>query len=180
MTYANRVTRISAPISKVVTLAEAKAHLYISHDDDDAIVAQAIDAATASIEGPNGAGIAMLDQTYRLSLDHFPATIPLPIWPVKEVSSITIKGETIDPEIYGVDTDSNPAVITTKSPRNSCERGSVKIEFVAGFGTASDVPADLKQAVLLLVGHFYSNREEVGDQKHTLPLGATTIINRYR
>lgn len=180
MTYANRVTRISAPTSTVVTLAEAKAHLYISHDDDDATVSLAIDAATAFIEGPNGVGVALLDQSYRLSLDHFPASIPLPIWPVKEVTSITIAGETIDPASYSTDTDSNPAAIATKSPRNLCERGSVKIEFVAGFGDAADVPADLKQAVLLLVGHFYANREEVGDQKHALPLGATTIINRYR
>ncbi len=39
---------------------------------------------------------------------------------------------------------------------------SVKIDFVAGYGTPDDVPDTFKQAILLTVGSWYAGRE-VGD-----------------
>lgn len=44
------------------------------------------------------------------------------------------------------------------------------------------VPADLKQAVLMLVAHFYENREAtlVGISADEVPLGVWDIINQHR
>ena len=36
---------------------------------------------------------------------------------------------------------------------------AVQIEYVAGYGAAASVPQVFKQAILLLVGHWYANRE---------------------
>ena len=46
----------------------------------------------------------------------------------------------------------------------------------------NDVPPALDQAVLMLVGHWYENREAslVGTTTETLPLGFTDIVNSYR
>jgi uncharacterized phiE125 gp8 family phage protein len=38
---------------------------------------------------------------------------------------------------------------------------AVRVRFDAGYGTDVNLPAELRQALLLLVGHFYENREAV-------------------
>ncbi len=45
-----------------------------------------------------------------------------------------------------------------------------------------EVPADLRQAVLMLVGHFYENREAtlVGISADEVPLGVWDILNQHR
>lgn len=44
------------------------------------------------------------------------------------------------------------------------------------------VPADLKQAVLMLVGHWYENREAtlVGVSAEEVPFGVQSIIDAHR
>lgn len=44
------------------------------------------------------------------------------------------------------------------------------------------VPADLKQAVLMLVGHFYENREAtlIGISADEVPLGVWSILDQHR
>ena len=44
--------------------------------------------------------------------------------------------------------------------------GRVEIDFTAGFGTGwSDVPADLRQAVLLLAAQYYELRHDGGAER---------------
>ena len=53
--------------------------------------------------------------------------------------------------------------------------------FDAGFGVAwTDVPVDLRQAVLLLAGEFYEHRHDDGAQTAGLPFGVVTLIERWR
>ncbi|MDK3075449.1 head-tail connector protein [Sedimentitalea sp. JM2-8] len=43
------------------------------------------------------------------------------------------------------------------------------------------LPGALRQAILLLVAHYYANREAVSDQLvHVLPLGVARLIAPYR
>lgn len=50
------------------------------------------------------------------------------------------------------------------------------------YPTANTVPADLKQAVLLLAAHWYENREAslVGVTAQELPFGVWEIVNEHR
>jgi len=60
-------------------------------------------------------------------------------------------------------------------------QGLVKVVFDAGFGAAwTDVPVDLRQAVLLLAGEFYEHRHDDGAQAAGLPFGVVTLIERWR
>lgn len=38
---------------------------------------------------------------------------------------------------------------------------AITVRYVAGYGAAVDVPMQYKQAMLLMIGHFYENREEI-------------------
>lgn len=59
--------------------------------------------------------------------------------------------------------------------------GAVKVVFDAGFGVAwTDIPVDLRQAVLLLAGEFYEHRHDDGAQGAGLPFGVVTLIERWR
>lgn len=59
--------------------------------------------------------------------------------------------------------------------------GLAKVVFDAGFGPAwTDVPVDLRQAVLLLAGEFYEHRHDDGAQAAGLPFGVVTLIERWR
>lgn len=184
----NRLTRVTAPTDSILDVNDVKDHLRV--DGDDNLVARLIDVATAHIEGPNGAGIALLTQTWRLSLDCLTPCISLLMGPVTGVTSVTYTDysgnvQTLDPSLYTVDVDHQPARIARKPfavyPPDLGGAGSVKVTFTCGYGTADDVPADLKHAALLLIGHFYENREATTSASSItkLPLGYESIIARY-
>jgi uncharacterized phiE125 gp8 family phage protein len=59
--------------------------------------------------------------------------------------------------------------------------GSVVIGFDAGYGaTWAEVPADLRQAVLLLAAHYYEFRNETTLSEGCMPFGVSSLIERYR
>ena len=59
--------------------------------------------------------------------------------------------------------------------------GLVRVVFEAGFGAAwTDVPADLRQAVLLLAAEYYEHRHDDATQAAGLPFGVVTLIERWR
>ncbi|MGB1209276.1 MAG: head-tail connector protein, partial [Paracoccaceae bacterium] len=59
--------------------------------------------------------------------------------------------------------------------------GMAQIHFTAGFGpTFGDVPADLRQAVLLLAAHYYEYRDETALSEGCMPFGVTALLARYR
>lgn len=68
----SRLTLVTAPTTYPVTLDEVKAQLRITWTDEDDYLNGLISAATATLDGPHGIGIALMPQTWRLSLDGFP------------------------------------------------------------------------------------------------------------
>ncbi len=62
------------------------------------------------------------------------------------------------------------------------ELGAVRVQFTAGYDNAATVPAQIKQAILLLVGHWYEMREDttVGPQARSIPSGAARLLGQQR
>jgi uncharacterized phiE125 gp8 family phage protein len=56
----------------------------------------------------------------------------------------------------------------------------VNVRFVAGFGSAgTTVPQPIRQAILMLVGHYYENREAIlatGAMPKEVPLGVDSLL----
>lgn len=181
------LTLVTPPSSYPVTLAEAKLHLKVDGTDEDTLVQAYIAAATDYVEQITGRSI--MPQTWRLTQDAFEDSFPLPKGPVQSVQSVQYYDEndtlqTVPASTYTVDLESDPQWIVRNTeadwPVTAQGVNVVRVTYVAG----STVPAAIKQAVLLLVGDYYRNRENttigVGiTQTPELPHGVKALLANY-
>ena len=167
---------ITAVTEEPVTLDEAKKHLRITEDTlsvetlEDALILSLITAAREYCEGFTRRALA--EQTFEAYLDRFPRgdRFELPRPPLQSVTSLTYRDssgtETMMAENtdYLVDLESDVGQIIlpygiswpsfTKYPVNP-----IKARYTAGYSATNEIPKSIKQAVLLLIGHWYANRE---------------------
>lgn len=186
------ITRTVAPKVEPIDLQEAKDHLRVDTDAEDALIKRLIAAARRRAE--QFTRRALITQTWELHLDAFPGedrfVVPKPS--LRSVTSITYDPDddtvqTLDPSVYRVDTDAEPGRVllaTSASwPDDTLEPGpAVTVTFEAGYGDAGDVPEDIVQGMLFIVGHLYENREEVviGTTATSLPMAAEAMLWPYR
>lgn len=159
---------VTPPASEPVVLADAVLHCRIDGTDENALVTALIVAAREYCEKYSGR--AYITQTIRASFDSWPSfPIRLPRPPLAAVSSIKYYGEdnteyTLDAANYYADTDSEPGRIALASgislPATTLrDINAVQVTYTAGYGNAAAVPQRVKQAMLLLIGYWYENRE---------------------
>lgn len=91
--------------------------------------------------------------------------------------SVTIGGVTVDPSAYVVDPDAMPAVIRFTDAPSVPPRGALVVVFWAGPAPGVPISPILQSAILLLVGHFWRNRESTTDDPlRELPHGLETML----
>lgn len=185
----------TAPTVEPVTLTEVKAQLRIDGTDEDTYLELLISAARDYIEQYTAR--ALLNQTWYAYLDKFPTTrevIYLPKSPLSSVSSIKYTDndgvtQTWGSSNYVVDAQtSSPARISlaynTAWPTSvRPQANAVVIEFVAGYGaTAASLPAGIRQAALILIAHWYENREAVviGSTGSSVPMSCESLLSLHR
>lgn len=179
---------ISGPPMEPVTLADVKAHLRIDTPDEDPLLQAAIVAARAHIEARTRR--VLINQLWRLYLDQWPdgRAVPIPLSPIIAVTAVTfydIAGvaRVWGPENYRIDPSAQPARLIAKlRPAAALYDNGIEIDVVAGYGVSSiDVPAPLRQAILVLVAAWYERRGMIGhDAVGALePEGFNALIAPY-
>ncbi len=175
----DRLFRSVEPATLPLTPQEVRTHLVISDTTQDAYLLTLIEAATAMLDGPHGIGIALMPQTYEYSLNGLWPSFTIPIYPVMSVDKIEWHDETgarSSTDLRMV-RQNNPVTVyhdITARPKT----GSIVVTFQAGFDR---IPADLRHALLMIVGHLYENREATStDKLETVPMAVETILSRYR
>lgn len=188
--YSLRVT--VAPTVEPVTLEEAKLHLRVDDDNttEDDLIESLITVAREHAEAFTNR--AFLQQTLRMKMDEFPCVIQLPRPQLISVSSIQYVDtagvtQTLSASLYRVDSDSDPARITPAYgqswPSTQDITGAVTVTYVAGYGAAATaVPTGIRQAILMLIGTLYENREDIiaGVSAMELPLTSRVLLQPYR
>lgn len=181
---------ITPPASEPVTLQEAKDHLRVDVTEDDSLIENLlIPSARQSVE--TYLRRSLLEQTWELSLDCFDGDIKLPNPPLQSVTSIKyidVYGveQTLAASEYTVHTQNEPGLITLaydKSwPSIRAVKNAVKVRYVTGYADADSVPAPIKSAMLLLIGHLYENREQevIGQSVESLLFGYKQLLFPYR
>lgn len=162
--------QISQPAEPAVTLAQIKAHLRISGADEDELLTLYAAAAVKACE--HELGRALVQQTWELAIDAFPeAEIELPMPRVLSVVSVdyfdtTGTQQTLPSNRYSLDADKLPGWLFpadgTEWPETYDMANAVRIRFLAGYGaTASSVPINVVQWLLMRIGTAYKMRETV-------------------
>jgi uncharacterized phiE125 gp8 family phage protein len=161
------------PTEEPITREEAKANLRFPFDTEELRIEALIKAARVYCETVTGR--AFCTQTLRLNLDNFPCDmIRLPKAPIQSVTGITYydttnQSQTLSSSLYQSDLTSLPARIAPVDgsvwPLTYSRMSAVSVTYVAGYGAASAVPETIKQAMHLLVAHWFVNREAAGDSR---------------
>lgn len=163
---------ITAPTAEPLSLPEAKIHCRVTQSEDDEYLADLIVAAREYVEMNIPGGRQLVSATWDYIADRLPCgreRLELPKPPLVSVTSVTCYDaanvSTVMPssDYVVLAATSLPGAIQPASgavwPATYCRDDAVSIRFVAGYGTASAVPMRAKQAMRLLVAHWYDQRE---------------------
>jgi len=171
-----------------ITLAEVRQHLRLPDDttEDDLLLGL---IKTARVYCETYTRRAIAEQTLEFYLDRFSvnSTIILPCPPLLSVVEIGYTDSTGEETIlsvsdYVVDTAGDPGRVMpaygmTWPVFAPYPAMSVRIRFVAGF---TILPEPIRQAMLLLIGHWYENREATGTAKDQTAFSVHALLAPYR
>jgi uncharacterized phiE125 gp8 family phage protein len=180
-----------------VTLEEAKAHLRVTHSAEDSLIESTyVPAAIAWLSNYTGRFIASAEITEHVPFSNLSGfRLPVPAAPVRSVTEVALVDEdgeetVIAPEDYELDTFSNGEGEIEFSREVDLSCISFRIDYEAGYAEAieepepvpSELPADLRAAILFMVAHLYENRMPVviGTITADLPLSCKALADPYR
>lgn len=192
------LTLITPPAVEPISLEEAKLHLREDESGQDTEITAIIKAARTYCEG--FLSRAFVTQTWELALDSFPSTyrggvdsnaIILPRAPLQSVVSITYvdaagSSQTLAGANYSVDIRQQPGRVIPAYglswPTLRGDMNAVVVRFTAGYGNAAAVPENIKNAMRLLIGHWYENREDSisGTIIQKVPTGVEALLWQER
>lgn len=182
---------LSGPAAEPVSIDEVKAHLRLDGNSEDALIASLLLTSRLHIE--TALGLALMTQQWQLVRDVWPeaATVKIGIAPVQTINEIRVLDKdgvsTVVPSSsYTLEATGRPARIVPKDqawPMPGRKAGGIQIDFAAGFGSAADaVPSPIRQALLLLVTHWYEHRDpiEIGAPATAVPQAVNHLLHPYR
>lgn len=187
---------VSGPATYPLTMVEAKSHLRVDHSSENDLIELFLKAATQNAE--KFLGRALIDQTWDLFLDAFPADgIAIPLPPTIDVIGVFYRDTAgVEQEFSATSYDVNDtgedtvvALVTSGSwPATNTAGNAVRVRFRAGYIDNSfsppvgEVSFDIKAAILLTLGSLYANRERVvvGTISSELPWGAEQLLRPHR
>jgi len=185
------LSRTVAPTTTPVTLAEAKDHLRVDINAQDALITRMINTATEDAE--HECGRALMPQTWLLQLDAFPAVIELTRVPVVAITSIVYDDTTGTPQtlsntLYRLNNADESGIATVKPafgktwPATQQQDNAVRVTFTAGYTDAASVPESIKQWILLMVGTLMKNPEAERIERGNLLKFSTAdrLLDRFK
>lgn len=187
------LTNSTAATAEPVSIEEARKQVELpsGYANHDAHLSRLITAARQRAELITGR--ALVTSTWDLYLDCWPEggdPIYLPKPPLQSVTSITyVDGDgatqTWSSANYVVSTSREPGRVAlaygASYPSIRVQPDCIRVRYAAGYGTASSVPQALKAAILLLVAHWFGNREEavVGTNANELPTASKALLEQF-
>lgn len=181
------VTSVAGSALPVAALAD---HLRLSRgfaDDgsQDGQLESCLRAAASAIEARTGK--ALFRRRFALTLVHWQEDEAhvLPLAPVDSIDSVKLisraGAETVVADTdYDLSPDLHAPTLVARGRKlpSPSQGGTIEVEFTAGFSTDwADLPADLKQAVLILGGQFWGQDME---PEKGIPFSVSVLLEPYR
>ena len=172
-----------------ISLDEAKAHLRVVGNDDDAYIASLISAACEAAEGRLNRTIRQRTRTAHFSGwdGHFVLLKP-PFISVDAISYTDESGQaqTLDGTYYATFPDNDTGVVELAPgsilPSLYHHRRPITVTYLAGY-PEGQVPRAIVQWMLLAIGTMYQNRESLATGVSVAPLPEdfmNLLIQQYR
>ncbi len=171
------LARMTAPASEPVTLAEAKLYLRVDNTADDTLIGDMIVAARMAAE--HFLRRSLVTQAWKVSYDDYvDVCTPLPMGPVTAITAVE-----------SVARDGSTQTVATTAYTLNAAQDAVNFDFIVigfrvdityatGYGSASAVPAPIKQGLLAHIASMYDTRGESVD--FALPPQAMRLYMPYR
>lgn len=213
MSMQSGLTLLSAPALEPVSEAEMMAHLRLGSEQEAGLLHGHIRAARHLVESWTGRALIsqswrwFLDAWPEISAEGWwdgvragaithaaSRFVEIPKAPLRSIDSVILFDDADQQVVwnasnYFADIAGTPGRLVLRNgavtPRGGRAASAIQISFTCGFGDApSDVPAPLRQAVLMLAAHYFENREVLAGTGNggaaVLPLGVQSLLTPYR
>jgi uncharacterized phiE125 gp8 family phage protein len=200
---------VTAPAAEPLTTEEVKAHLRVDISDDDTLINSLTTAAREHVEHLTRRQLMpatwrlSLDSFpgnfqrrgawFRETPEGTDILLPRPaLTAITHIKYYDASGvlQTLSTDVYSAQTDDEPGRVTLKYgqqwPDTQDVANAVVITYTSGYSTGSDavtsaaaVPKSLKQAILLLVAHWYENREAAGRMSEEVAFAVTNLCAQH-
>lgn len=178
---------IDPPNSEPIGLDEVKLFCRIDGEIDDPLATSLITAARMYFEGQTN--LRLISQEIQDDRENFPHDyfyLEGPVQSIDLIEYIDENGDWQEWDLLEVQSDllSNPARFypadTFSYPSVLEGLGAVSVTYTAGYGDATDVPEIIKQALKMLVSHWFNQRETSSDTTLSeVPYACDSIIKMF-
>jgi uncharacterized phiE125 gp8 family phage protein len=187
-----RLVLVTPATSRLITLDQAKLHCRCQHEAENDLFVGWIKSAEAYCQSYTS--MALLTSTWRWIGSEFPtlddedAPIDLLIGPVQSISSVSYVDRNAVDQVLATDEYQlenglvpklYPGVDDTWPATQAGNVSAVTVQMIAGYTDANLVPAQFSQAILLIVGAHYMNRENPEIPQAANRLLDQVIAERY-
>jgi uncharacterized phiE125 gp8 family phage protein len=180
---------VTAPSTEPLTYAEVKAYLRLNGDTEQTFVTSLITVARQYVESQIWR--PLISQVWSMNFDF--SELNTQVYninktPIISVSSVTYYDanntlQTLSASNYEYDIYGNPGRFRIKSMPQIYDRmNALQVNFTCGYADAASVPLPIKQAMYMLIGHYYENRQDVvtGTQVNKIDEASEHLLNPYR
>ena len=173
----------------IVTTSEAKTHLKVDTTADDTLIGNLIAAAVESAQIFTNRFFLITQITqYGDKWDDISVLFKSKVDSIVSVKYYDSDNslQTLATSVWLGDMAHQPARIGLKPnqsfPSLADRINAIEVTYKVGYGVAADVPDGIKQAVLLTIGNWYENRQQVvvGKTATELPKSAQYLLEQYK
>lgn len=160
----------------------AKSYLRVERADEDGLIGALVAAAAELCEAFTGR--ALLTRGFTETVPASRAWRRLTLGPVRAITLVEALPDEGDPEVlpsgaYGVDIDAQGEGWVRLIEAGEVRR--IRVGYEAGLaGAWADLPAALRQGVLRLAAHFYTNRAAEGARPSEPPAAVAALWRPFR
>lgn len=180
---------VTGPATEPLSLEEVKLYLRVDNTVENNLITALILAARQTVE--DRCQRPLISQTWSANYDSNELNLNVkfinkaPLLSFTDVKYYDSEGDlqTLAASDYEVDLYGSPARFRLKTIPNVREGfNAMQATFVCGYANAASVPQPIKQAMYLIIGHLYENRQDVitGTQVHSIPNASAYLLEPYR
>lgn len=152
------LTRITAPASEPLSLAETKLYLRIDHTEEDTLIGDLIVGSRMMAE--HWLRQSLITQAWKLAYDDaIPSSVFLPMGPVTAINSVSVinrdgSAEALDSDTYWLDAAKRHLMLDSE-----LLGFRIEMAYATGYGNAGMVPVPIRQGMLAHIAAMYDDRD---------------------